>query len=162
MAEPVRLFLFAGYDKDNIVADSLVYYVKTLSKYGDVIVCIDNDLPQTEIQKIKPFAIHTIAQRHGEYDFGSYKRAYQYARDKKILKIYKVFSGFHHKSGTSTSNSVNLSSCLVGNRLENAKGTVKRNSFLVQTKYCFGFSNAQGCARIGTNTSKKIACGGAV
>lgn len=89
MTEPVRLFLFAGYDKDNIVADSLVYYVKTLSKYGDVIVCIDNDLPQTEIQKIKPFAIHTIAQRHGEYDFGSYKRAYQYARDKKILKKYK-------------------------------------------------------------------------
>ena len=89
MAEPVRLFLFAGYDKDNIVADSLVYYVKTLSKYGDVIVCMDNDLPQTEIQKLKPFTIHTIAQRHGEYDFGSYKRAYQYARDKKILKKYK-------------------------------------------------------------------------
>ena len=33
MSHVNRLFLFAGYDKNNIVNDALVYYVKTLSKW---------------------------------------------------------------------------------------------------------------------------------
>ena len=90
MSEPYRLFLFAGYDKDSIVDDAMVYYISCLSKYGDVIVCMDNDLKKTEIQKLKPYTIHTIAQKHGEYDFGSYKRGYDYARNKDILKNYDV------------------------------------------------------------------------
>ena len=61
-----------------------------LSKYGDVIVCMDNNLHQSEIAKLKPFTIHTIAMRHGEYDFGSYKRAFQYARDNDLLQNYDV------------------------------------------------------------------------
>lgn len=85
---PDRLFLFAGFDKDCIIDDALIYYVKTLSKYGDVIVCMDSACPKKETDKIKKYTVHTIAVRHGEYDFGSYKRAYQYARDKKILKNY--------------------------------------------------------------------------
>ena len=88
MSGPSRLFLFAGYDKDNIVADSLIYYVQALSQHGDVIVCMDNELTLKELQKIKPYTIHATATRHGEYDFGSYKRMYQYARDKKILDKY--------------------------------------------------------------------------
>lgn len=82
------LFLFAGYDKEGIVDDALIYYVSNLAKIGDVVVCMDCDCEKSEIDKLKPFAIHTIAQRHGEYDFGSYKRAYQYAKDKDILKNY--------------------------------------------------------------------------
>ena len=30
-----RLFLFAGYDKDGIIDDSLILYVRALSKFGD-------------------------------------------------------------------------------------------------------------------------------
>ena len=90
MSEPGRLFLFAGYDKDGIVDDALVYYVSALSKYGDVIVCMDNDLETAQTNKLKPFTICALAQKHGEYDFGSYKHTFQYARDKKILKNYDV------------------------------------------------------------------------
>lgn len=85
-----RLFLFAGYDQNNIVNDALVYYVRALSEYGDVIVCMDCDCKKSETDKLKPYTISTITKRHGEYDFGSYKRAYQYARDKDILKNYDV------------------------------------------------------------------------
>jgi len=85
-----RLFLFAGYDQHSIIDDALIYYVATLSKIGDVILCMDCDCKQNEIEKIKKYTIHTMAKRHGEYDFGSYKRAYQYARDKKILDNYDV------------------------------------------------------------------------
>lgn len=83
-----RLFLFAGYDKDGIIDDALIYYVQTLSHYGDVIVCMDCDCKKSETEKIKPFAIHIIAKRHGEYDFGSYKRAFQYALNNNLLKNY--------------------------------------------------------------------------
>ena len=32
-----RLFLFAGFDRDNIVDDTLIYYIQALSKLGDII-----------------------------------------------------------------------------------------------------------------------------
>lgn len=88
MSRNKRLFLFAGYDKDCIIDDALIYYVKTLSKYGDVILCMDCDCPKKEIEKIKKYTIHTISKRHGEYDFGSYKRCFEYAANKKLLQNY--------------------------------------------------------------------------
>lgn len=88
MDTPKRLFLFAGYDKNGIIDDALIYYVSALSKFGDVVVCMDSDCSKTETDKLKPYIIHTIAKRHGEYDFGSYKRNFQYARDKKLLDKY--------------------------------------------------------------------------
>lgn len=85
---PDRLFLFAGYDQNCIIDDALIYYVKTLSKYGDVILCMDSNCSKKEIDKIKKYTIQTIASRHHEYDFGSYKRCFQYATNKNILKEY--------------------------------------------------------------------------
>lgn len=86
MSRNKRLFLLAGYDKDCIIDGALIYYAKQLSKHGDVILCMDCDCHKSETDKIKKYTIHTIAKRHGEYDFGSYKRAFQYAR--KILNNY--------------------------------------------------------------------------
>ena len=83
-----RLFLFAGYDKEGIIDDALIYYVKSLSKYGDIILCMDCNCTKSETDKIKQFTIHTITKKHGEYDFGSYKRAFQYATNNDLLKKY--------------------------------------------------------------------------
>jgi len=83
-----RLFLVAGYDAPGHVDASLVYYVRNLSKYGDVVVHMDNDCTDGSIDKLKPYVIHACAARHGEYDFGSYRRAYTYARDAGILSDY--------------------------------------------------------------------------
>lgn len=83
-----RLFLFAGYDKVNIIDDTLVYYVQALSMVGDVIFIGDSDFSNKELSKIKPYTIYAAGKRHGEYDFGSYKRAYQYADDKKLFSKY--------------------------------------------------------------------------
>ena len=83
-----RLFLFAGYDRNGIVDDALVLYVQQLNKFGDIVFCMDCDTKKSEIKKIEKFCIHTMAARHGEYDFGSYKRAYIYARDNKLLEKY--------------------------------------------------------------------------
>lgn len=85
-----RLFLFAGYDAKGLVDDALVYYVRALSKLGDVIVCMDSDCDDAELQKLSPYVLHAAARRHGEYDFGSYKRAYMYAREARILQRYAM------------------------------------------------------------------------
>lgn len=90
MTDIKRLFLFAVYDPTGIIDDAVIYYVSEIAKYGDVIVCTDYDFSKPEIDKLKPYTIHIINNRHSEYDFGSYKRAYQYAHDKDILKNYNV------------------------------------------------------------------------
>ncbi len=83
-----RLFLFAGYDRDNRIDASLVYMLNQISKNGDIIFVMDCDCPDTELDKIRPVCLYTTAQKHGEYDFGSYRRAYTYARDTAILSDY--------------------------------------------------------------------------
>ena len=90
MKKTKRLFLFAGFDKDNIIDDTVIYYIKELSKIGDIVFVADNDLPSSEIKKISkiPHVLYAGAVRHEEYDFGSYKRAYLWAKQNKILKQY--------------------------------------------------------------------------
>ena len=83
-----RLAIFAGYDKDNIIDDYVLYYLKELQKVCNIIYVIDNDLPLKEIEKAKPYCMHIIAKRHGEYDFGSYKQGYIYALDNNLLEKY--------------------------------------------------------------------------
>lgn len=83
-----RLFLFAGFNAQHIIDDALVYYVRALSKCGDVVLCMDSDCSDAELQKLAPYVLHATTHRHGEYDFGSYKRAYMYAADTGILDKY--------------------------------------------------------------------------
>ena len=88
MTQTQRLFLVAAYDRDGIIDDALIYYVSQLKKFGDIIVYMDCNAQNSEINKIKKHCIYVAATRHGEYDFGSYKRAYIFARDNDILKNY--------------------------------------------------------------------------
>ncbi len=80
-----RLFLFAGYNKSGLIDDALVYYLKHLSVFGDIVLVMDSDCSDSELKKVQKHCVHTSATRHGEYDFGSYKRAYIWA--KKNLNI---------------------------------------------------------------------------
>lgn len=85
-----RIFLFAGYDKHGIIDESLLYYLNALSELGDIIFFMDN--PLSKFEKAKLFSIPNVlyigTKRHGEYDFGSYKRLYQWAISKKIINKY--------------------------------------------------------------------------
>jgi lipopolysaccharide biosynthesis protein len=51
---------------------------------------MDNNAAESEIQKIReiPNVLHADAVRHGEYDFGSYKRGFIWAKEHGILKNY--------------------------------------------------------------------------
>lgn len=83
-----RLFLFAAYDKDGIIDDTLVYYLDVLSKLGDIILTMDCDVKDVSKLKTIKNLLHFETTRHEEYDFGSYKRNYMWAFDKKILDNY--------------------------------------------------------------------------
>ena len=83
-----RLFLVAGYDAGGNINSALIHQVRELANYGDIILYMDCDTPETELSKIKQYCIYAGGARHGEYDFGSYKRAYEYARDNDILRKY--------------------------------------------------------------------------
>lgn len=82
------LVIFAGYDKDNIIDDYVVYYIKELKKIADIIYVSDCNIAYNELEKIKDYCIHTINERHEEYDFGSYKKGYLYAKENNILQHY--------------------------------------------------------------------------
>ena len=85
-----RLFVFAGYDKEGVVDKSLLYYLYALSDLGDIVFVMDNDAPDAELEKVKAIknVLYAAAGRHGEYDFGSYKRGYIWAQEQGILGNY--------------------------------------------------------------------------
>lgn len=69
-----RICLYAGYDKDGIVDDYVVSYLKELYKFADIYYLADSLMEKGEIDKITPFVKGVWCDRHGQYDFGSYSK----------------------------------------------------------------------------------------
>ncbi len=69
---PRRVCLFAGFDADGVVDDTVVAYVRELSRFADVYYLADCDLDGGELDKLAPYTKGRWAIRHGRYDFGSY------------------------------------------------------------------------------------------
>lgn len=82
----VRLAIFAHYDKNKLIQDYVIYYLKELKKIVDNIIFVsDCNVKSNEVKKILPYITHSIIGKHGEYDFGSYKRGVLYAQQNKLL-----------------------------------------------------------------------------
>lgn len=87
---PTRLFLFAAYNKNGKIDKSVEYYLRALSQCGDIIFIMDAHTDKTpSVIKDIPNILYTEFVHHGEYDFGSYKRAYNHAYETDILKNYE-------------------------------------------------------------------------
>ncbi|MFQ6777160.1 rhamnan synthesis F family protein [Cereibacter sphaeroides] len=70
-----RVAVFASYTGDGILPPQVVPYLEGLKPLTDAIIVVcDNDLKPSEVAKLSGLAAHVITGRHGEYDFGSYKR----------------------------------------------------------------------------------------
>jgi lipopolysaccharide biosynthesis protein len=83
-----RLAIFAGYDKDSIIDDYVIYYLKELRKVADIVFVYDTEFSKKELDKVKDLTIHQMCEKHGEYDFGSYKRGYLWAKEQGVLEKY--------------------------------------------------------------------------
>lgn len=77
-----RAVIFAHYDKDNIIDDYVIYYLKALKELEHELVFVScNNLSDTEKSKLDGIADYIITENHNEYDFGSYKRGYLYLKN---------------------------------------------------------------------------------
>lgn len=85
-----RLFLFAAYFDKGVAGEGLLYYIKSLAVNGDVVVVADSDADDFLLEDYRRYALHVEAIRHGEYDFGSYKRCWQWAKQNLGLEDYDV------------------------------------------------------------------------
>ena len=68
-----RITLLAGYDKNKIIRDYVVYLVQELSKISDVYYFADGKLPRDELDKIRPYVKYAESSLHQGYDFGSWQ-----------------------------------------------------------------------------------------
>lgn len=72
-----RAVIFAHYDKQNLIDDYVVYYLKALNEITSDIVFVSCCNVENS-EKLDGMASHIIAEEHNEYDFGSYKRGFMY------------------------------------------------------------------------------------
>lgn len=80
-----RLCVFAHWDRDSIIDDYVIYYLKALKEVCEIIIFVsDCNLDSNETNKLNNIADFVLAQTHGEYDFGSYKRGFLLAKEKSL------------------------------------------------------------------------------
>lgn len=78
--------VFAAYSADGAVSDYVIDYLRALKEIAPNIVYVtDNPIPESEIAKLRPYVNHLIARRHGEYDWGSYKRGFAWLKRQNAL-----------------------------------------------------------------------------
>lgn len=78
--------VFAAYSADGTVSDYVIDYLRALKEIAPNIVYVtDNPIPESEIAKLRPYVSHLIARRHGEYDWGSYKRGFAWLKRQNAL-----------------------------------------------------------------------------
>lgn len=78
--------IFAAYSTDGTVSDYVISYLKALKEVAPNIIYItDNPIRRADIDKISPYITRLEALRHGEYDWGSYKRGYNWLKENRYL-----------------------------------------------------------------------------
>lgn len=81
-----RAVVFATYSSESRIEAYVLHYLRQLRKVAEHIVVVgDFALEAGELAKLDGLAEHAIFERHGEYDFGSYKRGRSYLAARGIL-----------------------------------------------------------------------------
>jgi len=83
-----RLFLFASFCKSGVLGKADLNYIRSLSATGDVVFFADCSLGAGELDRLRDITLHAEAYRHGEYDFGSYKRGFLWASGNLDIETY--------------------------------------------------------------------------
>jgi hypothetical protein len=67
-----RVCLFAAYDRDGVVDDYVVTYLRELSRHADVFYLADGVLEPGQLDKLADVTVGAWSIPHGRYDFGSF------------------------------------------------------------------------------------------
>jgi lipopolysaccharide biosynthesis protein len=77
-----RIVLFAHYDRDGLIDDYVLRYLDGLREIAERILFVsDCELRDGQVARLADRAELIQAGRHGEYDFGSWKRAFAFLGD---------------------------------------------------------------------------------
>jgi lipopolysaccharide biosynthesis protein len=68
-----RLFLFAHFDRDNIIDPYVIHYVSALAQLGAVIFVSTSRLSRAEIAKVRPYTVEALWRPNFGYDFMSWQ-----------------------------------------------------------------------------------------
>lgn len=80
--------VFAAYSADGTVPDYVLDYLRKLKEIAPNIVYVtDNPIRRGEIKKLESLVTHLTAYRHGEYDWGSYKRGVKLIKNQSFDKL---------------------------------------------------------------------------
>ena len=80
-----KICLIAGFDKNNIIQDYVVFLVQELSKISDVYYFADGNMSDTELSKIKAYTKFAQSLPHTGKDFGSWQYLIHYIGWKTLL-----------------------------------------------------------------------------
>lgn len=79
-----RLCVFAHWDKDNFIDDYVIYYLKSLREVCSTIIFVSDCKYLDNIENLSGITDYTIVENHNEYDFGSYKRGFLFAKENHL------------------------------------------------------------------------------
>jgi len=90
MSEFKRAIIFAGYTPYGDIDEDVFCFLEELKKYSTCLIGFwDCELINSnDLQKLEAIVDKIFIKRHEEYDFGSYKRGYQYLYCNNELKDY--------------------------------------------------------------------------
>lgn len=82
-----RYVIFAGYNANSEISPYAKRYIKKLKEISSGVIYItDSELSKQSQQEIAPYIMHGEYKRHGEYDWGSYKRGYEWLKENGKLE----------------------------------------------------------------------------
>ncbi len=85
-----RTVVFAMFSRDGRIRETTRYYIDKLGDVADnVVVFGDCPIIPDEVSKLPSVVRYCSFGRHGEYDFGSYKRGYEYVMRHPVLSTSK-------------------------------------------------------------------------
>ncbi|MBO5038743.1 MAG: hypothetical protein J6C85_04740 [Alphaproteobacteria bacterium] len=84
---PKRCVVFAGYNAEGRIAGYVLSYLKALNEIAPscVIYIADSTLKEGEEKKLDGLVLYTEHKRHNEYDWGSYKRGFNWLKENGYL-----------------------------------------------------------------------------
>lgn len=78
--------ILVSFNRNAEIDAATLFYLKRLKEVCDYVVFVtDNPLLPGEENKLEGLAVYVRFERHNEYDFGSYKRGYEYLKKAGIL-----------------------------------------------------------------------------
>lgn len=86
-----KICFFAHFDKDSLVDDYVLYYIKSLKEVCDEIIFVSvSNVSEKEQEKLNPYIAKFINKENKGYDFGSWKAGMEFIGFENLQKYDEI------------------------------------------------------------------------